>query len=58
MWGQVTYQHLNDWYTELRENCPDIPCLLVANKIDVDYNVRRDMYTYKYTKDKLGLLGS
>jgi Rab-like protein 2 len=52
MWGQVTYQHLNDWYTELRENCPDIPCLLVANKIDVDYNVRRDMYTYKYTKDK------
>ena len=37
--GQVTYQHLSEWYSELRENCPDIPCLLVANKIDVDYNV-------------------
>eukprot|EP01036_Dinobryon_divergens_P030216 gene30216-39422_t len=36
---KVTYQHLSDWYGELRENCPDIPCLLVANKIDVDYNV-------------------
>lgn len=37
---KVTYQHLSDWYAELREYCPDIPCVLVANKIDVDYNVR------------------
>jgi GTPase SAR1 family protein len=37
---KVTYQHLSDWYKELREHCENIPCVLVANKIDVDYNVR------------------
>lgn len=36
---KITYQHLSDWYSELREYCSDIPCVLVANKIDVDYNV-------------------
>ena len=36
---KITYQHLSDWYKELREYCPSIPCVLVANKIDVDYNV-------------------
>lgn len=36
---KVTYQHLADWYKELREHCENIPCVLVANKIDVDYNV-------------------
>jgi Rab-like protein 2 len=36
---KITYQHLQDWYDELREYCPSIPCVLVANKIDVDYNV-------------------
>lgn len=37
---KMTYQHLNDWYAELREHCGEnIPCILVANKIDVDYNV-------------------
>ena len=34
-----TYQHLADWYKELREYCENIPVVLVANKIDVDYNV-------------------
>ena len=36
---KATYSHLNDWYKELREYCPDIPVVLAANKIDVDYNV-------------------
>lgn len=36
---KVTYQHLSDWYQELRDHCDNIPCVLVANKIDVDYNV-------------------
>jgi Rab-like protein 2 len=36
---KITYQHLSDWYKELREHCPNVPCVLVANKIDVDYNV-------------------
>jgi small GTP-binding protein len=38
---KVTYQHLADWYKELREYCENIPVVLVANKIDVDYNVRK-----------------
>jgi small GTP-binding protein len=37
---KITYQHLADWYKELRDHCENIPCVLVANKIDVDYNVR------------------
>jgi Rab-like protein 2 len=37
---KVTYQHLSDWYGELRQYCENIPCILVANKIDVDYKVR------------------
>ena len=37
---KITYQHLADWYKELRDHCENIPCVLVANKIDVDYNVK------------------
>lgn len=36
---KATYKSLADWYGELRQYCEGIPCLLVANKIDVDYNV-------------------
>lgn len=31
---KVTYLNLKTWYNEMRENCPNIPCILVANKID------------------------
>ncbi len=31
---KITYQNLAKWYAEMRTHCPDIPCLLVANKID------------------------
>jgi Rab-like protein 2 len=43
---KITYQHLSDWYKELREYCDDIPVLLVANKIDVDYNVTRKEFKF------------
>ena len=43
---KMTYQHLTDWYKELREYCEDIPCILVANKIDVDYNVTRKEFKF------------
>jgi Rab-like protein 2 len=36
---KVTYQNLASWYKELREYCENIPCFLVANKIDVDMAV-------------------
>ena len=31
---KITYQNLSKWYAEMRIHCPDIPCILVANKID------------------------
>ena len=34
-----TYQHLEDWYKEMRRYCENIPCICVANKIDVNYEV-------------------
>lgn len=46
---KITYSHLTDWFNEYNSYCaracPDgsgsslPPCILVANKIDVDYNV-------------------
>jgi Rab-like protein 2 len=36
---KVTYKNLTHWYEELRQSRPLIPCILVANKIDVDMNV-------------------
>ena len=43
---KITYQHLSDWYNEFREYCGDVPCVLVANKIDVDYNVTRKEFKF------------
>jgi Rab-like protein 2 len=48
---KVTYQHLSDWYKELREYCEHIPCILVANKIDVDYNVTRKEFKFASKHD-------
>ena len=31
---KITYKNLQHWYSELRQHRPDIPCILVANKID------------------------
>lgn len=38
---KITYKNLANWYKELREYRPEIPCCVVANKIDggFDYNI-------------------
>ena len=36
---KVTYHDLPTWYKELRNYCPNIPCSVVANKIDVNTKV-------------------
>jgi Rab-like protein 2 len=41
-----TYTQLKEWYRELRQYCPDIPCILVANKIDVDYQVTKKNFKF------------
>ena len=44
-----TYLNLHRWYGELRQYCPNIPCILVANKVDVDYMVTRK--NFKFPKE-------
>jgi len=46
-----TYQHLVNWYSELREFCEHIPCILVANKIDEDYKVTRKNFKFASQND-------
>lgn len=43
---QKTYQHLDKWYRELQEYCKDIPCLVIANKIDLDYSVTSNRFKF------------
>merc|ERR1712196_91222 len=43
---KATYQHLNQWYRELRQYRENIPCILVANKIDVDYKVTKKNFKF------------
>lgn len=43
---KTTYKNLANWYKELREYRPDIPVILVANKIDVDYNVTKKSFNF------------
>lgn len=43
---KLTYKHLEDWYKELRNYCEQIPCLVVANKIDVNYEVTTKSFRF------------
>eukprot|EP00386_Alphamonas_edax_P014008 GDKI01043122.1.p1 GENE.GDKI01043122.1~~GDKI01043122.1.p1 ORF type:complete len:249 (-),score=70.84 GDKI01043122.1:12-758(-) len=46
---KLTYKNLERWYGELRSYCPDIPCLLVANKIDEDLKVTKKKFNFATT---------
>jgi Rab-like protein 2 len=43
---KTTYTNLVQWYTELRQFCPHIPCICIANKIDVDYAVTSKAFAF------------
>ncbi|XP_030646550.1 RAB, member of RAS oncogene family-like 2 [Chanos chanos] len=43
---KMTYKNLTNWYTELREYRPEIPCLVVANKIDADMKVTQKNFNF------------
>ncbi|KAM5253823.1 rab-like protein 2B isoform 3-T10 [Hipposideros larvatus] len=43
---KVTYKNLHNWYTELREFRPEIPCIVVANKIDADIKVTQKSFNF------------
>ena len=46
---KITYKNLSSWYKELRQYRPDIPCLLAANKIDVDMSVTKKQFNFAKT---------
>ncbi|XP_072185526.1 rab-like protein 2B isoform X2 [Excalfactoria chinensis] len=43
---KVTYRNLNNWYKELREFRPEIPCIVVANKIDADMKMTQKSFNF------------
>lgn len=43
---KITYKNLEKWYEELRTYCPSIPCMVVGNKIDVDYEVTKKSFAF------------
>ncbi|XP_073508705.1 rab-like protein 2B [Phyllobates terribilis] len=43
---KVTYKNLSNWYQELREYRPEIPCIVVANKIDADQRVTQKGFNF------------
>jgi len=46
---KVTYDNLKIWYNEMRHHCPHIPCIIIANKIDLD--PRTTKRSYKFIED-------
>lgn len=43
---KATYQHLPQWLAELRQYAENVPCLVVANKIDVDMKVTKKSFSF------------
>lgn len=43
---KITYKNLNTWYKELREYRPEIPCCVVANKIDADMKATQRSFSF------------
>merc|ERR1712217_208817 len=46
---KVTYKNLETWYKELRHYCPDIPVIVVANKVDADMNMAKKKFNFPAT---------
>ena len=43
---KITYQNLRKWYKEMRSHLPYVPCILIANKIDIDKRVTERSYKF------------
>ena len=42
---------MDAWYSQLREHCPFIPVICVANKIDLDETVTRRRFSFPEKND-------
>ena len=43
---KITYTNLKKWYKEMRNHWPKIPCIWIANKIDIDNRVTQRSYKF------------
>ena len=43
---KITYDNLQIWYNEMRSHCPHIPCIIIANKIDLDPRATKRKYQF------------
>eukprot|EP00929_Paragymnodinium_shiwhaense_P061739 TRINITY_DN30860_c0_g1_i1.p1 TRINITY_DN30860_c0_g1~~TRINITY_DN30860_c0_g1_i1.p1 ORF type:complete len:224 (-),score=29.92 TRINITY_DN30860_c0_g1_i1:296-967(-) len=43
---KITYKNLDTWYKEVRQHCPDIPVICVANKIDVEPSMAKKRFNF------------
>lgn len=43
---KITYKNLQNWYKEMRDNCPHIPVMVIANKIDLDEKATGRRYKF------------
>mmetsp|Transcript_3992 Transcript_3992/g.5557 ORF Transcript_3992/g.5557 Transcript_3992/m.5557 type:complete len:212 (-) Transcript_3992:175-810(-) len=48
---KATYQHLSEWYAELRNYCENIPVICCANKIDMNYEVTKKNFKFAAQHD-------
>merc|ERR1711879_717083 len=46
---KVTYKNLEMWFKEVRQYCPDIPVICVANKVDVDPSMAKKRFNFPQT---------
>lgn len=43
---KITYKNLETWFKEVRNYCPDIPIICVANKIDVEPSMAKKKFNF------------
>lgn len=46
---KITYKNLDTWFTEVRNYCPDIPVICVANKIDIEPSMAKKRFNFPQT---------
>merc|ERR1719220_429376 len=43
---KITYKNLETWFKEIRQHCPDIPVICVANKIDIEPGMAKKKFDF------------
>ena len=43
---KVTYTNLRNWYAEMRNQCQHIPCIVIANKVDLQEQAVNRRYKF------------